>query len=250
MNRIHLALLILATCSCRPSEPQDRTSRPVHSTEGSQPEAPESPPNPDPPPRARPRSQRLRCESFRKNRPDVFFNREGKWENLTQFSRPEHVYEFDLSPDGHWVFVWHMAAPPRVLSIFDACTMKLHTRFTPGTGGEVMWTAGNTLFHGWGAGTSCECYAIYTPEGKRLAVGVTTDLEISPSRRFLLTVPASGEGDESVQVVDLKTLNHVYRSRPPDLAYVTGAFWTTDEQVQLRYMTFDSQSRAIKINVE
>jgi hypothetical protein len=180
---------------------------------------------------------RLRSESVRPGRTDVFFEGHGEWLNLTQFDRPQHLYGFELSPDQNWIFVWHMTAPPRLLSIYDTLTLKRVCCFAPGYGGAIAWTPGNNLLHRWGAGMSAFCYAVYAPDGRTLLVGNSSVCEQSPSGQFLATF-AYEDGNSRIEVQDLKRIGSTFAHTVHDLQFCREMTWTASESLVTRFETY------------
>jgi len=104
-------------------------------------------------PAARPTLE-MRVVETPRNWLNVHVQRDGFWQNLTQFDRPQNIFDAAASRDGKWVYVSHHEYPPRKLSIYDAETMKLVARFKPGVGGQFAWTPNNriVLYFGFGTG--------------------------------------------------------------------------------------------------
>lgn len=173
--------------------------------------------------------------------------REDTWVQVTQFTRPEHVYEAAVSPSGRWLLVWHMARTPRVLSIYDLRTLALHRQWIPGFGGDLHWTAHDTIFHRWGAGVSCRCWAIYSTDGRVMNQGVCDNLSESPDRAFALLYPQLSVSDRSVVLVDLGCgrLQTVERLHDPE--YVVEALWKDDRTAVLDVGTFEGERRTLEV---
>jgi hypothetical protein len=179
---------------------------------------------------------RLRCESTSSRRTDVYFEKQGEWRNLTRFDRPQKIYDFALSPDESWIFVWHMTRSPRLLSIYDSATLKRIACFAPGYGGEISWAPGNVLLHRWGAGTSVFCYAVYAPDGRTLMSGNAPSVEQSPSGRFLAMI-LYDEPDWAIEVLDLLRIKSTGVRRISSLDFSWEMTWTSKEDLVLRFRT-------------
>lgn len=71
------------------------------------------------------------------------------------FTIVQNIYDVQLSPSGHYLYLWHCQKNPRKLKIFRIQDGKMLADFIPGYGGELQWTKGDKLFHAWGCGTCC-----------------------------------------------------------------------------------------------
>ncbi len=239
-----LVLVCLALVPAAACRPQDDSLRPP--SPGRTIRTPLVPPRSD----ACSESARLKEVSGEGGRRDVWIELDGAWTNLTRFAGRHHVYDYGLSPNGKWVFVWHMKAPPRVVSVYDASSLQLVASFSPGFGGMMLWTSGNTLYHWWGAGTDCRCYALYDPLGRRILTGTTNYVEVSPSRRFLATFPTVGVSTESIRIFDFCTLETVCERRPADLVSVMDATWKSRNSLELRYVAADESRKILSLELE
>lgn len=77
------------------------------------------------------------------------------------FDSPQHIYGYDASPNGQYMYVWHMEYPPRQLKIFRLSTGEMLADFVPGFGGQIQWTLGDKIIHSAGCGTNCTSLCIY-----------------------------------------------------------------------------------------
>ena len=186
-------------------------------------------------------ADRLKSEATGPKRVDVFLLRDGTWSNLTRFDRPQHLYGFELSPDGRRTFVWHMEAPPRIVSVYDTQSLERIARFSPGRGGTLTWTSENTLLHRWGAGTNVANFAVYTLEGHPLLIGTSGGCTPSPSIRFLATYPTTRACDEPVRIFDLRSCRVVHELRLKNEAVVTEVSWSGEDRFKVRYRTDDDR---------
>ncbi|MFT3765084.1 MAG: hypothetical protein QM820_06155 [Minicystis sp.] len=123
---------------------------------------------------------------------------------LERWGEPHAVRQAEVSSDGRFAYVWHHGAkPPLELSIYDLTTRSRTATFKPGAGGTMFFTPDNTIFHWWGCGTNCAVFALYDVNGHKVIDGGTSQVEISPTRRFLLTGPSLFAASESVALYDL-----------------------------------------------
>jgi len=135
---------------------------------------------------------------------------------LERYPEPISVQATEVSPDGHWAFVWYYTArPPLQLSIYDLRTMRRTARFAPSRGGEMHFTPGGNIVHDWGCGTNCAVFALYDVLGKKLLTVGSSGIDISPTRRFALTAPSLFAADEPVVVYDLDAGRKVYTGGLP-----------------------------------
>lgn len=142
-----------------------------------------------------------------------------------------------------------MEKPPLVVSIYETATLKLMARFNPGYGGELAWTSAGTLFHRWGAGTNCCCYAVYNREGKVLLEDSTSGTELSPGRRFLLTGPTFEHGEAETRILDLQELKIVYRGRHGHRSSALEHLWTSRNQAVILEEQEDGSTRTIELEL-
>ncbi len=131
---------------------------------------------------------------------------------LTEFDRPQHIYDFAASPDGKHAFVWHMESPPRIVSVYNLGTRRRTAEFRPGYGGSLRWTCANTLLHVWRAGTSYQFFQLYDRRGRVLLGATAEAFEVSPSVRFLAGRPDIA-GRQRLRVWDLAA-NRLRIDRP------------------------------------
>lgn len=171
------------------------------------------------------------------------------WVQVTRFTRPEHIYEAAVSPSTRWLLVWHMARSPRVLSIYDLRTLELHHEWSPGFGGNLHWTAEDTIFHRWGAGTSCRCWAIYSNEGRVVNQGVIDDLEVSPDRSLAVLFPTMMVTDRSIVLLDLGCGRSQNVARLGETEFVLGARWRDPRTAVLDVGTWEDERRTIEIAI-
>ncbi len=165
----------------------------------------------------RPAALELSLAETAPGRRDVLLRRDrGCVENVTRFTSPQHVYDYRASPDGAWLVVWHMARPPRQVSIYRAADLTRVARFAPGFGGELAWTPHGTLLHQWGAGPGVRCWQVLDRAGRRLLGGDACGLSPSPDRALLAEWPAPSLGVDLV-VRDTRSGEEVYRLAAADL---------------------------------
>ena len=129
---------------------------------------------------------------------------EGAWVNLTNFKRPQHLYDFKASPDGQWVYVWHEAYPPRELSVYEVATGRRVGNFEPGLAGNMGWVVRNRIYHECCFSTGAGCrYYLYDVHGNTVREGYSLCPYASPSGRFLVTCSNHPLADEPLVIRDL-----------------------------------------------
>jgi hypothetical protein len=133
--------------------------------------------------------------------------------SLERFAEPQSVKASETSGDGRFAFVWHRGSRPGLrLGIYDLRSASKTAEFAPGFGGDLHFTPGDNLVHSWGCGTNCANFAVYDPRGRRLLADVSSGVDISPSRRFVVTYPSLFASTEPVVLYDADSARVVFES--------------------------------------
>lgn len=172
---------------------------------------------------------------------------------LARYAKPIGVEATEISPDGRWAFVWYRAArPPLQLAIYDLRSTRRTARFAPGFGGEMHFTPKGNIVHTWGCGTNCAVFALYDVHGKKLRVVVSSRIDVSPSRRFVMTGPSLYAANEPVVIYDLDTGRKVYTKGQPahDPFVVDGVRWDERKNLVSLELAFLHGAKAKRIAVQ
>jgi hypothetical protein len=184
---------------------------------------------------------------------DVFYRKKDQWINLTKFPRAQSVLDAAVSPDGKWAYVWHGDRPPRILSIYDLTTLQRITSFAPGTGGDLAWTAGNGIFHSFGAGSGCCLYNVYDIHGKTIldGGGEGMKLKLSPDGRYLAAYPDFPSSSDPIEIRDMITMRVVYQVKGghDGIWKLEGLAWRISGQVEIDYVDYLAESRSFKVDL-
>lgn len=119
----------------------------------------------------------------------------GRWVNVTRFGRPHHIFDYGVSPEGRYLFAWHMDFSPRRVSVYD-----LHRggqrigRFEPGFGGSFCWNSRNHIVHLFGCGSGCQGCKVYDLRGCALPQSSLIDGQLAVHTRFGLVRMPLDEG--------------------------------------------------------
>ena len=97
--------------------------------------------HPPPPPRLLESHVKTEVRLSPDNKRNVFIDRR----NVTQFTRPQHIYKARVSPNDRYLFVWHMDYSPRKVSIYDLSSKQRISTFKPGAGGSLGWADHNLI---------------------------------------------------------------------------------------------------------
>jgi hypothetical protein len=139
-------------------------------------------------------------------RRNLYHFSKGRWVNVTRFENRQSIFDYGVSPDGRYLFAWHMDVSPRRVSIYDLDHEgKRIGRFAPGFGGFVCWNAQNHLVHIFGCGSGCNICKVYDRQGRVLFELGERRMEISPSGRYLAALPNTGAPE--VAIYDLHEAN-------------------------------------------
>ena len=181
----------------------------------------------------------------------------GRRVNVTGFKSPQHIYDYGISPDSRYLFVWHMDFSPRKVSVYDLDSGKPVSRFQPGHGGELCWNSKNQIIHFFGCGSGCLGCGTYSQEGRPLFEVYSGGMDLSPSGRYLATFPVSFMPPREISIYDL------YDSRN-DSGFTTvapilrveavGAVdridWLQEQKVTIVYVDSDQTRREVTLNLQ
>lgn len=186
---------------------------------------------------------------------DVFVCRAGACRNLTRFARRQHVYDSSLSADQSMVYVWHMATPPRRLSVYRSADGRLLSRFVPGFGGGLSWTGGDNLLHIFGCGTGCGAYRLYDIDGRLLRQDSFGIMDVSVDAGLIVTGPVYPGPNNALRLTDIDSAETVYDSRNPDdgnrldVQVLEGISWSED-QVRIDYRDGRNSKKQVRFNLD
>ena len=160
-----------------------------------------------------------------------------------QFKRPQEILKQDLSPSGHYLFVWHRDRPPIRLTIFRVKDSAMLGDFAPGFGGELQWTLGDKILHAWGCGTNCQTVRVYDITGATLREEMVSGLLLS-DRGFYIAFSSIAADTHAVTRYDVNTGRETTlvpaRSEPPEDVRIDGKELA---------VTFP-QSKAVRVKLE
>lgn len=109
---------------------------------------------------------------------------------LETFTGGEGVVGKGVSADGRWAFVWHQPKGKSLrVSVYDLQSRKRSASFSPGYGGQLVFSAANTLVLTHGCGTSCHTLTVYDLTGKELMGVAGSSNELSPNGKYVLDYP-------------------------------------------------------------
>jgi hypothetical protein len=186
---------------------------------------------------------------------DIYLCRNGECQNLTQFDRRQHIYDFSLSEDKSKIFVWHMAETPRQLSIYNTVTGQLITRFSPGFGGSISWTKKNNIIHTFGCGTGCGMFRLYNSKGTLLRDDVFEAMDYSIDYGFMVTGPLYPRDDTAIRLIDIDSAKVHYDSQNTGINHalkinmLEEVFWFEDE-IQVEYQDHHGAIKMLRFNLE
>jgi|GEM_PF-4777462 len=186
---------------------------------------------------------------------DIYLCQDGDCQNLTQFDRRQHIYDYSLSEDTSKVFIWHMAEAPRQLSIYDTETGQMMTRFSPGFGGSIHWTKQNNLIHTFGCGTGCGMVRLYDSNGLLLRDDVFETMDYSIDHGLLVSGPLYPGDNAAIQLIDIDRAKVVYDSRDAEGMQVSNinmleeVYWFDDE-IHVEYMDHHGATMLLRFNRE
>jgi hypothetical protein len=170
---------------------------------------------------------------------DIFYFTNGKWTNLTNYKRPNHIYDYKISPDGNYAFIWHMEYSPRLLSIYVLSKLVLLKDLKLGFGGEVKWTTDNNIVHVYGCGSGCAAAKVIDLKGETLFEISGSPIEVSPSGRYLSFFTINWVGKQNFELYDL---SHQYLiSHKAPLFTITGVGnvdsiqWNDEKLITIKY---------------
>jgi hypothetical protein len=182
---------------------------------------------------------KLKIIEEKTNIKDIFYFINGKWTNLTNYKSPNHIYDYRISPDGNYAFIWHMEYSPRLLSIYGLSKLVLLKELKLGFGGELKWTTDNNIVHVYGCGSGCTTAKVIDREGEILFEIGGSPVEVSPSGRYLLFFTMNWIGKQNFELYDL---SHQYlMSHKTPLFTIAGVGnvdsirWNDEKLITIKY---------------
>ncbi len=170
---------------------------------------------------------------------NVFVLKGNKWQNLTRFSSPHHIYAYGRAYDWKYAFVWNEVYPPRVLAIYDLQTMELVKNVLLGFGGDVKWNQENNIIHVYGCGSDCMVARLLTIGGETLFKISGPQIDISPSGRYLLLSTINWVGQQNAELYDLFRKDLVIRKKPLLIINAVGDLdsinWNDERRMTITY---------------
>ncbi len=185
-----------------------------------------------------PPDQKLKVIEERKMK-DVFYFKDGQWTNLTSYNKPNHIYDYKISPNGKYAFVWHMVSSPRLLSIYELKNLVLQKDLKLGFGGDVKWNRDNHLVHVYGCGSGCSDANVFNLEGKTLFEIGGSPIEVSPSGRYLAFFTIDWVGKQNFELYDLSH-QYLIRHKAPlfvvnGVGNVDSIDWNDEQIITIKY---------------
>lgn len=152
-----------------------------------------------------------------------------------------------LSPSGRFFYVWTRPdGRSREVDVFATPTREAQLanrrgHWSPGSGGELDWVAGDRLWHAWRCGSDCGVAQLYSVTGATLLSLTGEDVERSRDGRFAVVATRS----EGV-LVDLARASLRTVRGPEGLTYVNGSLaWAADHaELAFEPASHDDNERA------
>jgi hypothetical protein len=170
--------------------------------------------------------------------------------NLTQFSRPHHIYAAKVSPDNRYLMVWHMDFPPRKVSVYRIEDGRKISTFEPGAGGDIAWAAHGLIFHRFGAGTDTALWRVYTRQGDERWRGFASGAKLDPSGRFVLSYPTLPVCDDPIRLSDIRDATVLAEARPEEICSFRTHRWLDGKTLRIWYSDLEYQVRSIDLSLD
>lgn len=123
---------------------------------------------------------------------------------LEKFPAAEDVIGSEVSADGRLAFAWHQPKGKSLrVSVYDLQTKQRLSSFSPGYGGELHFSAANTLVLEHGCGTSCAVMDVFDSGGKALVSIGGGATEMSPTRKYAIEYASTYSDPGPVTLIDL-----------------------------------------------
>jgi hypothetical protein len=183
--------------------------------------------------------QKLKIIEDKTNIKDVFYFANGKWTNLTNYKKPNHIYDYKISPDGNYAFIWHMEYAHRLLSVYDLRKLVLLKDAKLGFGGDVKWTKDNNLVHVYGCGSGCAAAKVLNLKGETLFEIGGSPIEVSPSGRYLAFFTINWVGKQNFELYDLSHQYLISHKAPlftiSGVGNVDSIQWNDEKIITIKY---------------
>ena len=176
---------------------------------------------------------------------DVFVNDK----NVTRFERPQHIYTAQVSPTNRYLLVWHLDYTPRKASIYDLKRSVKVSTFVPGAGGDLQWTAGDLIYHEFGAGTNTAIFYVYGTDGNVLWHGNFSGAELCESGRYVFIYPTLPLAKEEIMVADVRNGNVLGSARPDGIANVIAHTWLDGLNIRFWYDDVEGRTETVDIRL-
>lgn len=194
-----------------------------------------------------PSDQKLKIIEERKIK-NVFYFKDGQWTNLTNYKKPNQIYDYKISPNGKYAFVWHMVSSPRLLSIYELNNLVLQKDLKLGFGGDVKWNSDNHLVHVYGCGSGCAAAKVLDLKGETLFEIEGAPIELSPSGRYLAVFTINWVGKQNFEIYDLSHQYLIGHKVPlfaiNGVGNVDSIDWNDEKIITVKYtdvhITYDS----------
>ncbi len=188
----------------------------------------------------------VETHTYGKGMRDVFVN----GDNVTHFTRPQHIYKARVSPDNRYLLVWHLDYAPRKLSVYDLQVSATVSSFEPGAGGHLQWAAGDVIYHQFGAGTNTAIVRVYDVSGNVIWEHDGSGAWLGGSGRYVFTGPTLPVSPEQIQVMDVRNGNVLASVRPADIATVLSQTWLDGQNVRFWYSDTEGHVKTVDIRVD
>ena len=183
--------------------------------------------------------KKLKIIDDKANIKDVFYFINGRWTNLTNYKKPHHIYDYKISPDGNYAFVWHMEYSPRLLSVYDLRKLVLLKDLKLGFGGDIKWNTDNNLVHVYGCGSGCAAAKVINLKGETLFEISGSPIEVSPSGQYLAFFTINWVGKQNFELYDLSHEYLIHHKAPlftiNCVGNVDSIQWKDEKLITIKY---------------
>lgn len=197
--------------------------------------------------------QKLKIIEDKKNIKDVFYFANGKWTNLTNYERPNTIYDYKMSSNGRYAFVWHMERSPRLLTIYDLNRLLLIRTLKLGFGGELRWNIDNDIVHVYSCGSGCSAAKVIDLMGTTLFEIAGSPIEISPSGRYLAFFTINWVGKQNFELYDLSHKYLLDHKTPllvvTGVGHVNSILWNEEKKITLKYTDIKGSYKEIPLDL-
>lgn len=124
--------------------------------------------------------------------------------NLTKFKNSHHIYDYQLSLDNKFAFVYHMDFPPTRLSIYDLSKNTMTGQVNAIGGGKLFWASANRIIGISGCGTGCRFLAIYNTAGEMIYSGPSKGehgwVTQNPTNEYIIDISQEEEWADFIKI--------------------------------------------------